>query len=145
MFDFYLWIKALHICAVIFWIAGLLMLPRFFAYQSGAVKGGELELKMITAAEKLHKIILTPALLASVIFGAILIGSRFTDLTSSIWLPLKLIFAFGLVGYHGFLSGERKKFARQERPRSEKFYRMINEVPALIAIFIVILAITEPF
>ncbi len=145
MFDLYLWIKALHIIAVIFWMAGLLMLPRFLAYQRGAEPGGELEEKMKVAAEKLHKIILTPAMLASVIFGAVLIGYRWSEITSSVWLPLKLILVFGLIYYHAFLSGERKKFARSERPRTEKFYRMVNEVPAIAVIFIVILAIVEPF
>ncbi len=145
MFDLYLWFKAFHIIAVIFWMAGLLMLPRLFAYQRGAEVGGELEQKMIIAADKLNKIILTPAMLASVLLGGVLIGYRASELTSSAWLILKLIFVIALIFYHVFLSKERKKFARSERPRTEKFYRLINEIPAILAILIVILAIVEPF
>jgi len=66
-------------------------------------------------------------------------------MTSSFWLPLKLLMVFGLVGFHGFLAGQRKKFEQGERPRSEKFFRMINEIPSIAAIFIVVLAIVEPF
>jgi len=96
MFDIYLWVKALHLIAVIFWMAGLLMLPRFFVYHSQAVKGGELEQQMLDAERRLLKII-------------------------------------------------RKQFEVGERPKSEKFFRMINEIPAIIAIIIVILAIVKPF
>jgi len=66
-------------------------------------------------------------------------------MTASFWLPIKLILVFGLVGFHGFLAAQRKKFECGERPKSEKFFRVINEVPSFAAIFIVILAIVEPF
>jgi len=145
MFDGYLWVKALHICGVMFWLAGLLMMPRFFVYQRSSVVGGELDLKMIEAADKLHKIILTPALIVSFICGVILFVYRADVLFSSAWLIIKFLFVFLLIGYHGFLSGERKKFAQGERPRNERFYRLINEIPAIITIIIVILAIVEPF
>jgi len=145
MFDLYLWIKALHLIAVIFWMAGLLMLPRFFVYHSQAAIGGELEQQMLDAERRLLKIIMNPAMITAFILGLILIGYNIGTLQSSAWLYIKVILAVSLIGYHGFLSKIRKKFADGERPKSEKFFRMINEIPAIIAIIIVILAIVKPF
>ncbi len=145
MFDLYSWVKALHLIAVIFWMAGLLMLPRFFVYHSSAKQGGELEQQMLDAERRLLKIIMNPAMLTAFLLGLILIGYNIGTLQSSIWLYVKLIFAFGLIGYHIFLSKMRKLFETGQRPKSEKFFRMINEIPALAAIVIVVMAIVKPF
>lgn len=140
----YLWIKAGHIIAVIFWMAAMMMLPRFFVYHSGAVPDGELDKQMRDAEKRLIKIIMTPAMIAAFVLGLALIGYNL-DRGLPIWLGLKLILIFALMGYHGVLSADAKKFARGERPRSEKAYRILNEVPAVLIIFIVILAIVKPF
>jgi len=145
MFEPYLWIKAIHILAVIFWMAGLLMLPRFFVYHSKAAPGGELEQQMVDAERRLMKIIMNPAMLAALILGLVLVGYNWGSLTTTIWLPLKLISVVLLFGFHGFLSKMQKEFATGGRPKSEKFFRMINEIPALIAILVVILAVVKPF
>ena len=145
MFDLYLWIKALHIIAVIFWMAGLLYLPRLFVYHHQSNPGGELEQKMIEAENKLQRIIMNPAMIAAFIFGVILIGYNFGNITTTIWLPLKLLLVFSLIGYHGFLSKQRKIFLTGVRPKSEKFFRRINEVPAILTIIIVVLVIVKPF
>jgi len=145
MFDLYLWVKALHIIAVIFWMAGLLYMPRLFVYHSSSKPGGELEAKMIESAAKLQRIIMTPAMIVAVLMGLVLIGYNAANLTSTFWLPIKLILVFSLVGFHGYLTATRKKFANGERPKSEKFYRMINEIPSILTIFIVILVIVKPF
>ena len=145
MFDLYLWIKALHLIAVIFWMAGLLYLPRLFVYHHQASPGGELEQKMIEAENKLQRIIMNPAMIAAFIFGVILIGYNFGNITTTIWLPLKLLLVFSLIGYHGFLSKQRKIFLTRVRPKSEKFFRRINEVPAILTIIIVVLVIVKPF
>jgi len=145
MSDPYLWIKAFHIIAVIFWMAGLLYLPRLYVYHSQAVIGGEMDTALKIQERNLLHIIMNPAMIVSFLLGLVLIGYRLEAMTGSFWLPLKLIMVFGLVGFHGFLAGQRKKFERGERPRSEKFFRMINEIPSIAAIFIVILAIVEPF
>jgi putative membrane protein len=142
----YEWLKAFHLIAVIFWMAGLLYLPRLFVYHSASKPGGELEAKMIEAAEKLMKIIMNPAMIVMFILGVILIfGYNIGNLTGSIWLPVKLILVFALIGYHGFLSKQRKLFAAGERPKSEKFFRAINEIPAILTIIIVIMVIVKPF
>ena len=146
MANMYEWLKAFHLIAVIFWMAGLLYLPRLFVYHSASKPGGELEAKMIEAAEKLMKIIMNPAMIVMFILGVILVfGYNAANLTGSIWLPVKLVLVFGLMGYHGFLSKQRKLFAAGERPKSEKFFRAINEIPAILTIIIVIMVIVKPF
>ena len=127
-------------------MAGLLYLPRLFVYHSSSKPGGELEAKMIEAAQKLMRIIMNPAMIVAFILGMILIfGYNAGNLTGSFWLPIKLVLVFALMGYHGFLSKQRKLFAAGERPKSEKFFRRINEIPAIFTIIIVIMAIVKPF
>ena len=144
MFDFYNWFKAIHLIAVIFWMAGLLYLPRLFVYHHQSKVGGELETKMIEAEAKLLKIIMTPAMLIAFLFGLVLIGYNVPDLTATFWLPIKLLFVVLLIGYHGFLSKQRKLFLTNTRPRSEIFFRKINEIPAIFTIIIVIMVIVRP-
>ena len=142
----YEWLKAFHLIAVIFWMAGLLYLPRLFVYHSASERGGELEAKMIEAAQKLMRIIMNPAMIVAFVLGLVLIfGYNTGNLIGSIWLPVKLVLVFSLMGYHGFLSKQRKLFAAGQRPKSEKFFRSINEIPAIFTIIIVIMAIVKPF
>ena len=145
MSDPYLWIKAFHIIAVIFWMAGLLYLPRLYVYHSKSIIGGELDNALQIQERNLLRIIMNPSMIAAFILGFILIGYRLDAITSSFWLAIKLLLVFGLAGYHGFLAGQRKKFERGERPKSEKFFRLINEIPSFAAIIIVIMAVVEPF
>lgn len=141
MTEAYLWIKAAHLIAVIFWMAGLLYLPRLFVYHSVAKPGGELEAKMEEAEVKLLRTIMNPAMIAAFLLGLILLGY---NMPPPLWLLIKVALAFTLIGYHGFLSKTRKKFLESGRPRSEKFFRRINEVPAFFTIAIVLLAIVKP-
>jgi putative membrane protein len=142
----YEWLKAIHISFVIFWMAGLLYLPRLYVYHSNSIKGGELDLKMIEAERNLIKIIITPAMVLTLISGIILlINYNLETLQSSLWLLLKLLLILLLFGYNGYLTKQRKLFALGERPKSEKFFRLINEIPALMTIFIVILVVVKPF
>jgi len=142
----YEWLKAIHISFVIFWMAGLLYLPRLYVYHSNSIKGGELDLKMIEAERNLIKIIITPAMVITLISGILLlINYNLETLQSSLWLPLKLLLLLLLFGYNGYLTKQRKLFALGERPKSENFFRLINEIPALMTIFIVILVVVKPF
>jgi len=141
----YEWIRAFHIILVIFWMAGLLYLPRLFVYHWTAKVGSELDKVLQTQEEKLLKIIMAPAMLGALVFGIWLIYLRRDVLSVSLWLYLKLFLVFCLFGYHGYLSSTRKKFAAGERPKTEKFFRMINEIPAILTIIIVLLAVLEPF
>lgn len=146
MFDIlYPWLKAFHLIAVIFWMAGLLYLPRLFIYHSVAQAGGELEAKMEEAEVKLLRIIMNPAMIVAFVLGLILIGYNASAGGVALWLWVKVVLAFSLIGYHGFLAKTRKGFLNGGRPKSEKFFRRINEIPALVTIVIVILAIVQPF
>lgn len=146
--------RGLHIIAVIAWIAGLLMLPRFYAYLTSSQPGGELETAMLKASRSLRLIILTPSLILAWAFGIFLFGAYLTSdwvggLAQSLgnvphWFWLKLILVLGLSGYHGFLSAEGRKLAAGQRVRSERFWRLMSEVPFLVAVAAVLLATLEP-
>jgi putative membrane protein len=146
--------RGLHIIAVIAWIAGLLMLPRFYAYISGSQPGGELETAMLKAARSLRVIILGPALILAWAFGLFLFFTYLSGLSSDWdmsrlahvphWFWFKLVLVLGLSGYQGFLSAEGRKLAAGQRPHSEKFWRFMSEVPFLVAIAAVLLATLEP-
>jgi putative membrane protein len=144
IFD-YNWLRGLHIIFVIAWMAGFLMLPRFYAYQTGAVKGGELDQKMTVAARNLVRIIFTPSLIAVWTLGLLLIWIYHPQWTQEVWLHIKLTLVLGLSGLHGWLIGQGRKLAAGERPRSEKFWRLLNEVPFLVAIAVVLLATLKPW
>ncbi|XBQ17192.1 MAG: protoporphyrinogen oxidase HemJ [Oceanicaulis sp.] len=140
----YLTIKALHVAAVIFWMAGMLYLPRLFVYHHQAEADGELEKALLTQEGNLLKIILNPALIAVWLLAIVMLISN-ASLWTSGWFHLKLLLVLALSGVHGFYAASAKKFARGERPRSEKFWRIMNEIPAIAAIVIVVLAIVKPF
>ncbi len=145
MYEFYDWFRSFHIIAVIFWMAGLLYLPRLFVYHSTAELGGELDTTLKTQERRLLKIIMNPSMIVALFFGIALLYLRWDALSGSAWLYVKLSGVLVLLGFHMVLSKDRKKFERGERPRSEKFYRVANEIPPLIAILIVIMAVVEPF
>jgi len=139
------WMRALHVISVIALMAGMLMLPRLYAYQTGSEPGGELERKMIEASSKLRVIILNPALVFTWVFGLLTAASSNWIQFQMSWMHAKLALVVILSGLHGYYSIEGKRLAKGERRRSEKFWRMMNEVPMLIAIAVVILAVVEPF
>ena len=141
----YEWIRALHLISVIFWMAGMLYLPRLYVYHSQAKLGGELDETLKTQERRLLQIIMNPAMIASLVFGLWLIWIRRDGLFDQGWIHLKLLLVFLLFGYHGFLSKIRKQFEAGDRPKSEKYFRVINEIPPIFVIFIVILAVVEPF
>ena len=146
--------RGLHIIAVIAWIAGLLMLPRFYAYITASTPGGELEAAMLKAAHNLRMIIVAPAIVLTWAFGVFLFAvyivgdwSRpFGDIVAGVphWFWAKLILVVGLSGYHGFLTKAGRQIAAGERRHSEKFWRMMSEIPFLVAIAAVLLATMEP-
>jgi putative membrane protein len=146
--------RGLHIIAVMAWVAGLLMLPRFYAYIAGSQPGGELEQKMLKAAKSLQMIILTPAIILAWAFGLFLFATYLVsdwsrplpEIIASVphWFWAKLILVLGLSGYQGFLSAEGRRIANGERRHSEKFWRLMSEVPFLVAICAILLATLEP-
>ena len=139
----YLWIKAAHAIFVIFWVAGLFMLPRYLVYHQEAVPGSPEEKSWETREAKLRNIILTPGIVLVWLLGIAL--ATISGAWSEAWLHAKLLFVLGLSAYHGYMVGYSKKLARGERTLSGKTLRMLNEVPAIATAAIVILVILKPF
>jgi putative membrane protein len=139
----YAWIKAGHVIFVIFWVAGLFMLPRFYVYHQEATPGSTEEKRWIERERKLRQIIITPAMLVVWAFGLTL--AWITGAWSEGWFQAKFLIVLLLSGYHGWMVGYGKKLARGERPASGRSLRIMNEVPGLAAVLIVILVIVKPF
>ena len=139
----YAWIKAGHVIFVIFWIAGLFLLPRYYVYHQEAPVGSPEEKKWIEREAKLRNIIITPAMVMVWIFGLILAST--VGAWSQGWFHLKFLLVILLSGYHGYMVAYGKKLARGERPMSGKALRIMNEIPGIATAIIVILVIVKPF
>jgi protoporphyrinogen IX oxidase len=140
----------LHILSVIAWMAGLLYLPRLFVYHTRAEPGSQMDETFKEMERKLYSIIMVPASLVALVLGACLIwidahirGSGLKFLGSP-WMSVKLTGVVLMFGYQGFLGKSRRLFAAGRNRRSEKFWRMVNEVPFVLAI-IMVLAVTTKF
>lgn len=139
----YLVFKSLHIISVISWMAGMLYLPRLYAYHAGVDPKSEASQIFKTMERRLLRIIVNPAMILTFIFGAVLVVQA--DAMSQGWFHGKLTLVLVLAGVHGWLAKMRKTFERDENTRSPKFYKILNEVPAVLMIFIVFLAVLKPF
>ncbi len=143
--DFYLWIKALHLVAVIAWMAGLLYLPRLFVYHCEAEPGSDRAAMLEVMERRLLRIIMTPAMIAVFVSAVVLIWMNdFTDFSDG-WMHAKLVLVLGLAAAHGFMARWRKDFAKGANSRSQRFYRIANEVPTVLMIAVVVLVIVKPF
>ena len=144
--SYYLWIKALHVIAVIAWRAAMLYLPRLFVYHADAPQGGELSKTLKIMEYRLAKFIMTPAMIATWIFGLLMLWVNFEPLmTGQGWMHAKLLLVVLMTGLHGVFSKWRKNFANDANTKPATFYRIWNEAPTLLMILIVIFAIAEPF
>lgn len=139
----YYWLKAGHIIFVVFWMAGLFMLPRLFVYHQECAPDAPENAQWIDRECKLLKIILLPSIVVVWVLGLALAQS--IGAWSQGWLHAKLLFVLLLSAYHGWMSGYAKKLARGERTLTGKQLRMINEVPGVAAAIIVILVVVKPF
>jgi putative membrane protein len=139
----YEWIKALHVIAVIAWMAGMLYLPRLFVYHCGAEAGSKQSETFKLMEHRLLKAIINPAMAVTWLAGLYLAwaGHWF----SSGWLHGKLLLVIAMSGMHGFLARCVKDFAADRNTRGTGFYRLINEVPTVLMIGIVILVVVKPF
>ena len=142
--DYYLWIKALHVISVIFWMAGMAYLPRLYVYHSQAEVGSDKSETFKTMERLLLRGIINPAMIATLVFGLLMIWAN-PDLMKQGWFHAKLALLFLMFGAHGAYSKYRKDFAADRNTRSTKFYRIVNEVPPVLVVFIVILVIVKPF
>jgi len=141
--DYYLPLRALHFLAVIAWMAGLLYLPRLFIYHLDFEVGSKAYVTFCTMERRLLKIIMLPAILLTFVFGILLAFA--THSWSSPWFHGKLFLVLLLAGFHGYLSRIAKGYAKGHKPNlSRKTLVFLNEVPFLLAIFIVFIAVLKP-
>lgn len=139
----YLIVKALHIIAFTSWMAGMFYLPRLFAYHAGTAAGSESSELLKVMERRLLRIIINPAMILTFGFGIWLIS--IVHPFQEGWFHAKALLLVFMFGLHGYFSATRKAFARDERPRAPKFYKIINEVVTVLFIVIVLLAVTKPF
>ena len=139
----YAWLKAGHVIFVIFWIAGLFMLPRFYVYHQEAVAGSDEEARWIERERKLRDIIITPAMILVWVLGLSL--AYVTGAWTQSWFIAKLTLVTALSAYHGWMVAYGRKLAAGERPVSGRALRLMNEVPGIFVVLIVVLVIVRPF
>lgn len=141
----YPWIKAAHIVSIVAWMAGLLYLPRLFVYHADATPGSDKSETFKIMERRLLRGIMNPAMIGTLIFGALLAGTPGLVDWSMGWIWVKLVGVAGLLAYHHLLARWRKEFAADQNTRQARFYRFINEIPTLILILIVVMVVAKPF
>lgn len=148
LLPFYLWIKAFHVIAVISWMAGLLYLPRLFVNHCEAEPGSPLSETFKGMEQRLARIIMQPAMIATLLSGLAMLGIPGTPgyiAGAGFWLWLKLVFVVGLLGAHVAMMSWKNDFARDRNQRPQRFFRIVNEIPTLLMVGIVICVVVKPF
>ncbi len=141
----YPWLKALHIISVIAWMAAMLYLPRLFVYHADAESGSDKSETFKIMERRLLRAIMTPAMVASLLFGgALLLMPGIVDWHAG-WMWIKIVMVAGLLIIHERLARWQRDFARDRNRKTARFYRMVNEVPAVLVIATVVLAVVKPF
>jgi putative membrane protein len=141
--EMYLWIKAFHVLAVIAWMAGMLYLPRLFVYHAAARPGSEQAQTFKVMERRLLRFIMTPAMVMTWLFGIVLVvQGQFLGAT---WFHIKIVLVFVMTVIHGLFARWVNEFDLDRNTRSQKFYRILNEIPTAILITIVVLATVKPF
>jgi putative membrane protein len=141
--QFYLWVKAFHIIAVIMWMAGMLYLPRLFVYHCETTPGSAESGRFKVMEGRLLRVILNPAMIATWLLGLTLV--YLTGADQQHWFQAKFVLVLAMSAIHGFYAASVKRFARDANTRAQRFWRMMNEVPAVLIVVIVILAVVKPF
>ena len=141
--EAYLWVKAVHVIAVISWMAGMLYLPRLFIYHCAAEKGSVQSETFKIMEQRLLRVIINPAMVITWILGLWMAWSA--DYLLQPWFLAKFACVFALSGVHGYFSAAVRKFADDNNDKSERHWRIMNEAPTVLMIAIVILVIVKPF
>jgi len=139
----YQWLLAFHIIAVIAWMAGMLYLPRLFVYHCAADVGSIQSETFKVMERRLLKAIINPAMIVTWLLGLWLAWT--SGFYAAHWLQLKFVLALAMSGVHGVLSKYVMEFAADRRRKSQKYFRILNEIPTVLLILIVILAVVKPF
>ena len=140
----YEWLRALHIIAVISWMAGLLYLPRLFVYHAETEVGTDKSETFKTMERRLLKFIMAPASIVTWVFGGLMLYAN-PALMGEGWMHAKLTLVVLMTGFHHACMAWTRKFANDANTKPAKFYRIMNEVPTLFMVIIVILAVVQPF
>ena len=140
--QWYAWIKALHIVAVMAWMAGMLYLPRLYVYHAAAKPGSELSETLKVMERRLLRAIVNPAMIAAFVFGGLMLPMQ--DWSRG-WLWAKLALVLAMAALHGMFARWRRNFEQDRNTRPPRFYRIANEAPTLLLIAIVFLAVIKPF
>lgn len=143
--EYALWIKSLHIISVIAWMAGMMYLPRLFVYHCDAAPGSVQSETFKLMERRLLRGIINPAMIATFLFGAMLLLVPGLINWASLWIWLKLALVLALAGMHGMFSGWRRQFEADQNARPAGFYRIVNEIPFIIMGIIVFLVVLRPF
>lgn len=143
--PWYLWIKAVHLMAVMAWMAGLFYLPRLYVYHSDIPTGGVESARFMTMERLLLRAIMNPAMIATWIFGILLVLTPGAISWTSGWWHVKLLSVLVMTGFHMHLAKARREFAEEKRLRNQRYWRIMNEVPTLLMVVIVIMVIVKPF
>ena len=141
----YDWVKAAHVTFVIFWMAGLFMLPRFYVYHQETAVGSPEDRAWIERESRVRSIILTPAIGLVWVLGLMLATDNRMQVLSAAWFHAKFALVVALSAYQGWLGSYGKKLANGQRPLSGRTIRIINEIPGIAAALIVVLVIVRPF
>ena len=145
MGDYYEWFKALHVISVIAWMAGMLYLPRLYVYHADAKVGSDKSETFKIMERRLLRAITNPAMIASFIFGGLMLATPGAIDWSMGWIWVKIAMIVAMSGIHGLLARWRRDFEADRNVRPAKFYRMWNEAPTIPLIVIVIMVIVKPF
>jgi protoporphyrinogen IX oxidase len=142
---FYPWTKAFHIISMVAWMAGMLYLPRLFVYHCDVARGSLESERFKVMERRLLKQIINPAMIATFVFGILLVLTPGVLDWSAGWWHVKLTCLVLLTGFHGAMSRWRRDFLEDRNIRPQKFYRIANEVPALLMVVIIIMVVVRPF
>jgi len=143
--DYYEWFKALHVISVIAWMAGMLYLPRLYVYHADSEVGSDNSETFKIMERRLLRAITNPAMIASFIFGGLMLATPGAIDWSMGWIWVKIAMIVAMSGIHGLLARWRRGFEADRNVRPAKFYRMWNEAPTIPLIVIVIMVIVKPF
>jgi putative membrane protein len=145
LLDVYPWVKALHVISVIAWMAGMLYLPRLFVYHCDVAPGTAESERFKVMEGRLLRLIVNPAMVATWTFGLLLVATPGVIDWQAGWWHAKLACVILMSAVHGILSARRRAFLEDRNTRSQRYYRVLNEVPTLLMIVIVIMVIVRPF
>jgi putative membrane protein len=138
-----LWVKAIHVIAIIAWMAGMLYLPRLFVYHAEASKGSDVSATFKVMERRLLKAIINPAMILVFLTGFVLV--YLTEDWREGWWQAKFVLVLGLGALHGYFARCVRTFAEDANERPARFYRFLNEAPTVLMVLIVVLAVVKPF